>query len=268
MEIPRMTSHQSAHNLFQAFYANFEARFGVLEYNDELHEYRIGDKVLQSITNKKAELLRPFDSEGISKNTARKRGCSQELVLAEWKAIADCGTQIHELLEAVMMNGAIQRPTDHSQYSKIAHERFHAYKLRGIPAMMVLKIRARGLIPVACELKVWCGDYAGTIDLLVYDPQFGVFRVLDWKTNAKGFHEEIGAYDVPMKAPFAQWYTGHLREYSVQLESYASMLANVGFPMGDGLIIHGWFDAVDNYCEVWPTDSKMRPIAKQWLNLL
>ena len=194
------------------------------------------------------------------------RCCPQPMVsVPRWYILFHAGFEQAILVILCILSGTFYR---HSQYSKIAHERFHAYKLRGIPAMMVLKIRARGLIPVACELKVWCGDYAGTIDLLVYDPQFGVFRVLDWKTNAKGFHEEIGAYDVPMKAPFAQWYTGHLREYSVQLESYASMLANVGFPMGDGLIIHGWFDAVDNYCEVWPTDSKMRPIAKQWLNLL
>lgn len=242
------------------------AKYGVCEYDDAKHEYKVGGVVVQSITQKKKEVVPEFNGEEIALKMQQRTGIPAEQYLEEWKAVADCGTMVHELLEALLMGGKIQRPTDHSQYSKIAHERFLSYRKMGIVAMMLKAFHEQGLIPVACEFRVWTDKYAGTLDVLAFDPLINLYRVPDWKTNSKAFRET--PYDKPLAAPFQDYSSSHLDQYSIQLESYAAILEAVGVPCGPGLILHGYWDSFDAYCDVLKTKQEMRHICRKWLNIL
>ena len=243
----------------------FTAKYGPCDYDDASHVYKVNGKIVPSITKLKAALSEPFDGPAIAAKLAGKSGKSAEQILEEWKAVADAGTLTHELLETILMNGVIQRPTDHSKYSAIAHERYLQIRQRGIVAMMLNKFRELGLVPVACELRVWTDKVSGTIDLLAYDPSWHKYHVVDWKLNSKPFHDLPTQWDKPLKAPFEAWTNSHLDQYGIQLESYASIIESIGLNIGQGIIIHGYYDLFDNYADVHFTDTKMRPICKNWL---
>lgn len=247
----------------------FTAKFGPCEYDDASHIYKVQGKVVPSITKLKATLSEPFDGPAIAAKMAAKSGKSVESILEEWKAVADAGTLTHELLETILMDGVIQRPTDHSKYSAIAHERYLQIRQRGIVPMMISRFREDlKLVPVACELKVWTHKASGTIDLLAYDPATNLYHIVDWKLNAKVFHSCPMPWDKPLKPPFQAWSSSHLDQYGVQLESYASIIETIGLPVGVGFIIHGYWDLFDNYADVTITDEKMREICKMWLENL
>jgi len=196
----------------------FTAKYGPCEYDDASHVYKVNGKVVPSITKLKATLSEPFDGPAIAAKMAAKCNKSAESILEEWKAVADAGTLTHELLETILMDGVIQRPTDHSKYSAIAHERYLQIRQRGIVSMMVAKLRELGLVPVACELRVWTDKAAGTIDLLAFDPVCKRYHIVDWKLNTKAFHAHPTPWDKPLLAPFSAWTSSHLDQYSVQLE--------------------------------------------------
>jgi len=246
----------------------FVEKYGALEYDDASHKYTLVDsgKELVSITKKKKEILgEEFNAPLVACEMATRTGRPAQQYLDEWKAVAEAGTMFHELMESILMHGEIQRPTDHSAYSKLAHDRFLSMRMRGLAKMTVGAIVSRRYVPVACELKVWCGDYAGTIDLLVWDIVDMVYRVLDFKTNAKSFAPT--KWDNLLGAPFHKFKGGKIGEYSVQLESYAAMLEAIGLPMGDGLLLHAYWDAMDNYLDQWDTIGAMRPVVKKWRGL-
>lgn len=242
-------------------------KYGQCEYNDELHEYKVAGKIVPSITKLKATIAPPFDADAISLKMSQRTGIPQADYLEEWKAVADSGTMVHELLEALLMRGNIQRPTDHSQYSKLAHQRYHTYRKMGIPAMMLQAFHNLGLIPVACEFRVWTDKCAGTLDVLAFDPKTNLYSVPDWKTNSKEFHKVPGPYDKPLSEPFGQWTSSHIDQYSVQLESYAAILGTVGIECGPGFIIHGYWDSFDAHCDIHQTKPEMRSVCKKWLNI-
>ena len=248
--------------------ARFTAKFGPCEYDDASHVYKVQGKVVPSITKLKGLLSEPFDGPAIAAKMAAKSTKSAEQILAEWKAIADAGTLTHELVETILMQGVIQRPTDHSKYSTIAHERYLQIRARGIVPMMLAKFKSAGLIPVACELRVWTDKVSGTIDLLAYDPVTGLYHIVDWKLNAKAFHLHPTPWDKPLFAPFDAWTSSHLDQYSVQLESYASIIEAIGLPVGKGVIIHGYYDLFDNYADIHFTDSTMREVCRKWLGIV
>jgi hypothetical protein len=240
---------------------------GVCEYNDEAHEYRVGGVVVPSITQRKGEIAPAFDGEAIAKKMANKTGSPVDYIQASWKAVGDCGTMVHELIESCISNGHVNRPTNHYQYGALAHERFFEYRKLGIPEMMVREFRKKHLIPIACELTVWCKDAGGTVDLLAYDQEKDCYIIVDWKTNAKQFHTTHTRYDVPLGGPFSRWYSTHLNQYSFQLECYAAMLEAVGLRCGKGVIVHGYFDFFGAACDVHHTDTEMRQACKTFLGL-
>jgi len=248
--------------------ALFVEKYGELEYDDASHTYTLieSGKKLTSITKKKKEILgEEFNAPIVACKMASFTGRPAQEYLDEWKAVAEAGTMFHELMESILMRGEIQRPTDHSVYSKLAHERFLSMRMRGLAKMTQDVVWNNYWTPIACELKVWSSDYAGTIDLLVWDEYKKHYKVLDFKTNTKPFTPT--KWDTNLGAPFQKFKGGKVGEYSVQLESYAVMLEATGLPMGEGVLLHAYWDSADNYLDKWPTNSAMRPIVKKWLDL-
>lgn len=248
-------------------HAMMEARWGRCDYDDLTHTYEVNGAVVPSITTIKKQILPPFDAEGTKARLAAKRGMSVGEIQAEWDAITHCGTMVHELLEAVLFAGNIKRPTDHSDYSPAAHERLHTYKRHGIPARMLSVVAGKGWTPVAAEMRVWRENCAGTLDLLCRDTK-GEHHIVDWKCNSRGGMSKIAPWTKPMLTPFIGVAATKLAEYSVQLESYASVLEEVGIPMGESLIVHGYFDKVGSPCVDAYNTMAVRKHCGKWLKTI
>lgn len=112
-----------------------------------------------------------FDRDSISKGVARKRGISQQQVLAEWKetnAISiNRGNYIHDALETFVKNGEI---VDQRLIEKFVE----AYE-------------AMGLRPVAAEWTIYDESIgrASSIDGNFIDAN-GKYVIVDYKTNKDG----------------------------------------------------------------------------------
>jgi hypothetical protein len=115
------------------------SKYGPCEYNDAAHEYKVAGVIVPSITTKKKDIVPAFDGEIIAQKMSDRCGgqTTKQEFLDQWAGVAECGTMLHELLEALLMRGNIQRPTNHGLYNKHAHERFLAYRENSIPSMML-----------------------------------------------------------------------------------------------------------------------------------
>lgn len=248
--------------------ALLEMKYGELTYDDASHIYRRDDGIiLPSITTVKKKVVGEFDP-GIAGRMAGKRNVTREVIQAEWDAIRDCGTLTHELLEAILFNGVVMRPTDHSTYSALTHARFLAYKRVGLVSQMINAMRNSGIEPVAAEFQVWCDTAAGTLDILGWDDANACYRVVDWKTNGPRPFNEEGPWTKYLGKPFEDFKGTKVAEFSVQLESYAAMLASVlDVEIGSGLIIHGRLHDEEFGDVMCFATQEMRSICNKWLQL-
>ena len=243
-------------------------KFGLCTYDDPTHTYTLGGRKIPSVTKRKKELGKEFDAHGIARNMARKTGKSPEEIKQGWSDIADAGTIIHEFMEKLLF-GYAYRPCDLEKFSLDARSRAHDIIILGICDMMAREItEARKLIPICSELTLWNANNAGTLDLLCYDPETGKYHVWDYKTNAKGAFDRETPWTDWLGDPFSKWRATKANEYSVQLESYALMLEEIGLSVGEGVIIHGWIDrsGLGETVDIYPTDVRMRPICREWLS--
>lgn len=247
--------------------AKLVERYGRMTYDDATHIYRRDDGIiLPSITTMKKKVVGEFDP-GIAGKMAGKRNVPREQIQAEWDAIRECGTLTHELLEAILFDGEVMRPTDHSKYSELTHARFLAFKRVGLVAKMLNVMRSAGIQPVAAEFQVWCDTAAGTLDVLGWDEANACYRVVDWKCNGPRPFNEEGPWTKNLGKPFSNFKGTKVGEFSVQLESYATMLESVGLPVGPGLIVHGRLHDEEFGDTMSFETLNMRNECKGWLQL-
>lgn len=148
----------------------------------------------------------PFDQENISKYVARKRGISQEEVLAEWKEnnknACTYGTKIHAIMENYIKTG--EKLPEYNElylsFDEITGELFKSST-------------------VYSELMVHNDEYeiCGTADLII--DHGDEFSIGDFKTN-KAF-EFYSHYNKRLLDPIAHLSECQYNEYTLQLSLYA-----------------------------------------------
>ncbi len=214
-----------------------------LVFNEHFHSYKLGGKLCTSVTKFVDRFFEPFDSERISKETAERRGVTQQVILDEWKAIRVRGTHIHETCEDVLNERAEFRfspDTDMERaFFKCAKETAEKVKSR--------------LSSYKSEMAMADVMYniAGTTDLVgkLKSPQEdgSTHLILDWKTNGKlskeGFGGKMG-FGPCANIPDANWW-----HYALQLASYEDILKRNGYVDANTkfkrILVHFLYNPID-----------------------
>ena len=191
-----------------------------LIFNEEKHEYRVGDKVLTSVTQFVSWFFPEFDKETISQRVANKRGVTQQEVLDEWESIADNGTLVHKEIEDFIL-GKVSITSMKSFYGCKYYANF----------------TDDTNFVVTPEWRIFSEELglAGTIDLFLNDLGDNFKYLVDWKTNEKlsedgyGFGVRESTKHIP---------NSKLHKYYLQLNVYAYILKqNYGVDIDEMFII-------------------------------
>lgn len=149
---------------------NIHARDEKISFEPIEHVYTVNGKQYQSVTTFIAEFFPQFDAQYWSAVKARKLGCTQEKLLAEWKrkgeAASQQGVRLHHNIESYLLGNEWEEEGAfplflkfHRDYSTIA--------------------------PYRTEWTIYDEEHriAGTIDLL--EQHDGCFNMYDWKCSTK-----------------------------------------------------------------------------------
>jgi len=126
------------------------------------------------------EFFRGFDADGIAEKLAAKQtgkyaNKSKKQILAGWTAIADRGTEVHLELENYLDAWRENKPLPEIEDIKAQHGR-----------MWIEEMFEPHYVPYT-EIKLFSNQYqiAGTVDLLIHNPDTDQWVMADWKTNSK-----------------------------------------------------------------------------------
>jgi hypothetical protein len=205
-----------------------------IQFDAATHTYWLGNRKLESVTTVIKELVPPFDRERISAKTAKKRGVSQEELLAEWdrkgQAGRDRGTKVHAYIEDVL-NG--KKDELLAAFNDTLPE-FVAFDAawRSMQQKLQAGVRAK-------ETRVWHEELglAGTVDLLlnVVLPNKNCDTiVVDWKT---GDFQTTNRYE-RLLAPFEDLDNCELHVYSLQTSLYRVLLERRGISTHEAYLVH------------------------------
>ena len=206
--------------------------FNGIEFKDNGHIYEVnGQKLRYSVSGLIKFFVIPFDREGISINTAKKRGISQTELLGEWDDKRDnacnMGNKTHFFGEGYMFNRELIPET--------GLERAVVKFWNDLPIH---------IIPVIPELIMYHKKYlfAGTTDILLYNTMTGKFIICDYKTNEdlfKNFKEKkmLKPFDDLLCCPFSH--------YQLQLSFYQILVEQSGIEVSNRKVI--WLQHDGNY---------------------
>ena len=151
-----------------------------IRFYEQPHEYKLDDgRRLISATTYIKRFFPAFDSQTISARYALKHGLNQQDVLDAWEAkrmhAANFGTDIHAYAEALLTGSAL--PT----FSTARH---HDY-CRVVDGCVAQLLKSFELVEVEKIVFSHRDMLAGTVDIILRDPQNGAILVLDWKTSSR-----------------------------------------------------------------------------------
>lgn len=216
-----------------------EKFFNKLEFDEGKHLYTVhGNKINSSVSKIIKNFVKPFDTEGISKGVARKRGITQKEVLAEWKDISDkaCskGTRVHVFGELYPFDRTL-KPSDKYEEAVVKF-------WNDLPDHIV---------PVIMELRMYHKDYlfAGTGDILLYNKLTGHYIIGDYKTNKDLFKNFRGQ---KMLSLFDDLLDMPLNHYQLQLSFYQILFEQIGLKVEGRKII--WLKPEGEY-EMYDTQD-------------
>lgn len=201
--------------------------FQEIEFNQEEHLYSYRGQPLQSVTQVIKTLKTPFDSVGLSAKTAKKRGVSVDMILAEWDEAGrkgrEKGTLVHSYIDS--------RAHNQSWNDEILPEMsaFDEWRQEEGRHLAFRRLEWRVGYP---ELGI-----AGTVDALAWDTETGTYQVWDWKTGSKfNVSTQYRQYLLP---PFDDLDECELQTYSLQVSLYRLILRDCGgIETSDGFILH------------------------------
>jgi ATP-dependent exoDNAse (exonuclease V) beta subunit len=196
----------------------------IITFTEEDHKY-VDSKgqVYTSVTSLIHNHFPVFDTDGVAKKYAAKRGLNPEDVKRDWKENADkaseYGTRVHLFAEALLVGHTPPEPSDEQDEKsfKVVRE-------------FIEKEFMSKYTFIASEKIIFSPKYkiSGTIDLLAKDRQGNLF-VLDWKTNKEiKFGSSYGS---------GLGFLSHLDDcnfshYSIQLNMYRRLLHEEGYFRG------------------------------------
>ena len=197
--------------------------FQDIEFLSWNHTYlhKPSQKYLPSVSKKYKQFEVPFDPS-IARFIAPKMGLSEGELLDQWKEkgrlSAERGTRIHKFAEDYYINNSLQ-PNCKAEEGVVEFFKDHP-----------------NYIVIDQEVILFNEQYnfAGTMDLLVYDIDTENFIVLDYKSNDdlfKNYKKKT------LLAPFTDYLQNPLNLYKIQLNLYDMCLEEKGFDIDKRIII-------------------------------
>ena len=218
-----------------------KSKYSKLKFNENKHQYTIGERSFTPVTNVAKSFSEQFDVEFHSKRIAKRDGITQDEVKRRWKEIgekaANFGSDVHDFGERYVQsvyfsNGNCPLPRNNKEKVLISY----------------WEDTPTHLYPVATELRMYSEKYgfAGTCDVLLFDSLTGNFIILDYKTNSKNLFNSYGEVMLP---PFHFLPNNSYNIYQLQLSLYQMMLEDAGYKVQDRIIL--WLK--DNEYEAFNT---------------
>lgn len=197
--------------------------FQDIEFIDWNHTYlhKPTQKYLPSVSKKYKQFETPFDPS-IARFIAPKMGLTEAELLDQWKEkgklSAERGTRIHKFAEDYYINNSLQ-PNCKAEEGVIEFFKDHP-----------------NYIIIDQEVILFNNfyNYAGTMDLLIYDIDTEGFLILDWKSNDdlfKNYKKKT------LLEPFTDYLQNPLNLYKIQLNLYDMCLEEKGFDIDKRIII-------------------------------
>jgi hypothetical protein len=221
--------------------ADILALFTDLEFDDELHQYRL--KSLPDLKLKSATSLvkqyDTFDSEYWSKKKAEEYKTTPEKILEQWSEISkqatERGSRIHQYLEYKTQGDKVQGINVPKEYRK---------------TLMSLYRFLAGKYKIICnELRMFDSELGicGTCDVLAINLETGKLVLLDYKTGKT--IERVATYvckktgilkksNFKLEYPFNNLPKSNFYKYSIQLNIYRTILKRVGIEIDEMILIH------------------------------
>jgi ATP-dependent exoDNAse (exonuclease V) beta subunit len=185
----------------------------VVSFEEEAHEYTIGDKVLISGTSFLSQFFEKFDADAIATKLSKfpinkKNKMTKAKFLREWKEGAEHGTRVHLLIESYLLRQDIQKTK--VEFRDIAKSFWG-----------ITYLTENGITNCTPEFIVYNEEFgiAGQIDLLQEDDT--TFSLYDWKTNKR--LDTTSKYGKKASAPISHLDDCHYTKYMLQLNLYAYM---------------------------------------------
>lgn len=174
--------------------------------NEKSHQYSYkGKPILDSVT----DLLNGFNPKKADWAATK-----------EAKEAAERGTELHRFAQRYLKGDKAEAKSE----SEKAVARF----FDNLPPH---------LIPIADEVKLRHAqyDFAGTIDLLLYDTNADGYVIIDFKTNQNIHNNYSGKH---FGAPFDEMPDTPFNRYQLQLSAYQMLMEANGFKVVDRQVIH------------------------------
>jgi len=228
----------------------------VVYFNERDHQYTVAGKTLTSVTKWTGSFFPAFDAERIAKSYAAKHGLQASDVLSDWKKAgmrgSNMGTAVHRYAECEFNN---------LPFDRLAYSDYEEY-FQAVDHVIAKLLRRFWLI--GAEVIVFSPSLglAGTVDLLMRDPENKDVLIFDWKTNKTITTQN--SYNRFALSPIGHLDDCHLVKYSLQLNTYKNILEtesyypDAGYRMalihlendGEGNVTDKWFKVRDMNSEI------------------
>lgn len=190
-------------------------RFSDLKFDPEPHKYYVGETPIRESMTKIVERYQyPVDWDAVAQAVAQVKNIDVKDLREEWKQAkkegASIGTETHDFGENYVKSNFSLTP-------KTGLQRAIVNFWRDLPDF--LKI-------VGLEVKMYHEEFmiAGTMDILLYNPETGKFIILDYKTNKDIFKNYRNQKMLP---PFHNLLCSPFGHFSVQLSGYQMMAEQI-----------------------------------------
>ena len=223
----------------------------IVQFNNAIHQYKASEKILTPVTRFVNSFFPEFDAKRIAKRYAAKHGLDVADVLAEWKAngqlAATMGTAVHRYAEVEIQNLIFDGPQNN-------HYDGYYRAVDRVIAKLLKRFEFINTERIVFSVKL---GLAGTIDLLMRDPENDDILIFDWKTNKEITTQN--SYNQFALSPIGHLDNCHFAKYSLQLNTYKRIMqAENYFPgaafrmalihlenNGEGTVTDKWFKVRD-----------------------
>lgn len=223
--------------------------FRGLDFDEKNHQYFInGNRIKLSVSGIIKKFVEVFDTQGISRKVAERRGVSQESILKEWdnekNKACKKGTEVHLFGELYPFNNHL-KPRNKHEEAVVAF-------WKDLPST---------IIPVVMEIQMFHKEhlFAGTADILLYNTVTGKYIIGDYKTNKDLFKNYRGK---KMLGPFSDLLDSPYNKYQLQLSFYQILLEQAGVEVSSRKLI--WLKPNGKY-ELYSTEDYTE-VLRDWLS--
>lgn len=204
-----------------------------LKFNDIDHSYYVGNNQLIPVTSLIKNFYQEFD-RSIAKSIAKKRGITEEQLLAEWDKTRDDAISYGHATHSFGEEYGKSFFDDQKPIPKTPEQQAIVKFFKELPPKY---------LPVGFEQRMYSRkyNYAGTADLILFDGKKG-FVIVDYKTGKDLYKNYNGQM---MLFPFNYMLDTPFNHYQLQLSLYQIMMEECNYLITERWVI--WLKPNGNY---------------------